>query len=107
MQIQLNAGKNIKIHEELASKISGVVENTLSRFSGHITRVEVHLSDEDGNKNGVNDKRCMMEARLAGRQPAAVTETANSIDEAVFGAADKLVNLIGSTLGRLQDKKSH
>lgn len=36
-----------------------------------ISRVEVHLSDEDGKKGGQNDKRCMMEARLDGRQPAA------------------------------------
>jgi len=106
MQIQINSGNNIKVHEEFASKIKGIVEDALSRFSDNITRVEVHLSDEDGNKNGINDKRCMIEARLAGRQPAAVTETADTFDLAVIGAADKLVNMIESTHGRIQDKKS-
>lgn len=106
MQIQINSGNNIEVHEEFASKIKGIVEDAMSRFSDNITRVEVHLSDEDGNKNGINDKRCMIEARLAGRQPAAVTETADTFDLAVIGAAGKLVNMIESTLGRIQDKKS-
>ncbi len=107
MQIQINAGHNIEVHEALAAKVSGAVENALSRISNHITRVEVHLSDEDGKKNGKNDKRCMMEARLEGRQPVAVTAEAGTIDEAVEGAADKLVSLIESTLGRMRDQKSH
>ena len=36
------------------------------RFSAHITRVEVHLGDENAGKRGSDDKRCMMEARLEG-----------------------------------------
>jgi ribosome-associated translation inhibitor RaiA len=107
MQIQINAGHNIDVHEALAAKVSGVVENALSRISDQITRVEVHLSDEDGKKNGINDKRCMMEARLAGRQPVAVTDEAGTIDEAVEGAANKLARLIESDLDRLHDKKNH
>lgn len=107
MQIQINAGHNIDVHEALAAKVSGVVENALSRISDQITRVEVHLSDEDGKENGINDKRCMMEARLAGRQPVAVTDEAGTIDEAVVGAANKLARLIESDLDRLHDKKNH
>ena len=107
MQIQVNAGHNIEVHEALAAKVRGVVENALSRISDHITRVEVHLSDEDGKKNGLNDKRCMMEARVAGRQPVAVTDEAGTIYEAVEGAANKLARLIESDLGRLYDKKNH
>ena len=55
----------------------------MSRISDHITRVEVHLSDENGDKDGQNDMRCMMEARLEGRQPIAVTHQAATLDEAV------------------------
>ena len=107
MQIQINAGHNIDVHEALAAKVSGTVENALSRISDQITRVEIHLSDEDGKKNGINDKRCMMEARLAGRQPVAVTDEAGTIDEAVEGAANKLARLIESDLDRLYGKKNH
>lgn len=48
--------------------------------------------------------RCMMEARLEGRQPIAVTHQAASLDQAVDGAADKLTKMIDSTLGRLRDQ---
>ena len=65
MQIQVNTDHTIEGHEALAAQIRGVVENALSRVSDHITRVEVHLTDERGPKSGKNDKRCMMEARLA------------------------------------------
>jgi hypothetical protein len=48
----------------------------------------------------------MMEARLEGRQPIAVTHQAATLDQAVDGASDKLNRLIESTLGRLRDQKS-
>ncbi len=69
MQIQVNTDHTIEGHEALAARIRGVVENALSRMSDHITRVEVHLIDESGPKSRKNNKRCMMEARLEGRQP--------------------------------------
>jgi len=106
MQIQINTDHSIEGHEALAAQVSGVVESALSRFSDHITRVEVHLSDESGHKSSQNDKRCMMEARLEGHQPIAVTHHAATLDQAVDGAADKLTRLIESTLGRLRDQKS-
>jgi len=98
---------NIAGHEALAAQVSSVVESALSQFSDHITRVEIHLSDESSHKNTPNDKRCVMEARLEGRQPVAVTEHAASVDEAVAGAAHKLAKLIESTLGRLSHRKRH
>jgi ribosome-associated translation inhibitor RaiA len=107
MQIQINTDRNIEGREALAAQASGVVENPQSRISDRITRVEVHLSDENSDKKGGNDNmRCMMEARLEGRQPIAVTHQAATLDQAVHGAADKLTRLIESTLGRLRDQKS-
>lgn len=79
------------------------MESVLDRVSDRITRVEVHLSDEHGPKNGQADRRCMIEARLAGRQPTAVTHHAATLDLAVDGAAAKLLSSIEHTLGRLAD----
>ena len=107
MQIQINTGHNIEGHEALSAHVSDVVKNALARLSDHITRVEVHLSDESSHKTSQNDKRCMMEARLEGHQPIAVTHQAATVDQAVDGAADKLARLIESTLGRLREQKSH
>jgi hypothetical protein len=49
----------------------------------------------------------MMEARLEGRQPIAVTDEADTVVQAVDGAAGKLARLIESTLGRQGVEKSH
>jgi ribosome-associated translation inhibitor RaiA len=107
MEIQVNTDHTIEGHEALAARIRGVVENALSRVSDHITRVEVHLIDESGPKNRKNNKRCMMEARLEGRQPLAATDESSTLDLAVDGAADKLARLIEHTLGKLQDQRTH
>lgn len=105
MHIQINTDSNIEGREELASHVEGVVEGALSRFSNRITRVEVHLSDQNSDKSGQDDKRCMMEARLEGRQPTAVTHQAASLDDAIDGAADKLKRSLERTLERLKDDR--
>ncbi len=103
MQIQINTGHNIDMPESLATHCRDIVTNSLSRFTDQVTRVEVHLSDENGDKSGQFDKRCMIEARLEGRQPTAVTHDAASLDDAIGGAAEKLKRSIESTLGRIHD----
>lgn len=103
MRIQINTDGNIHGTEALADHVKGVVESRLSRISDRITRIEVHLSDQSGDRNGQDDKRCMLEARLEGRQPTVVTHQAASVDEAVDGAAEKLKRSLESTLDRLRD----
>ena len=109
MHIQINTDHNIEGHESMAEHVSNVVESALSQLSEHITRVEVHLSDENGPENdrnkGQNDKRCMMEARLEGYHPLAVTAHANTVHQAIDSAAEKLAHVIESTLGRMHDHK--
>ena len=99
MHVQVNTDRNIAGHDALTARVTGVVESSLSRFSAHITRVEVHLSDENGAKPGRRDQRCTLEARLEGRQPLAITHDADTLEEAVDGAAEKLNHVIERTLG--------
>jgi hypothetical protein len=106
MQVQVNTDRHIPGREALANQVRSVVEGALGRFHDQITRVEIHLSDEDGDKRGQGDKRCVIEARLEGRQPVAVTRQAATVEEAVDEAAGALARLIESTLGRLQDERS-
>jgi len=107
MKIQMNTDSNIEGHEALATYVSGTLEIALKRFSDQITRVEVHLSDENSDKKGgIDDMRCMLEARLAGRQPIAVTEHAANVNQAIDGATGKLSSLLESTLGRLHDHRT-
>lgn len=106
MKIQLNTDANIDGNEALAMQVSAKLEQALARFSEHITRVEVHLGDENGTKAGQQDQRCVLEARLEGRQPVAVTHHANTLDQALQGAAQKLARVLDGTLGRLQDHRA-
>ena len=104
MEIQINTDNNIEGSDELIQQTQAVVESALERFAERITRVEVHLSDENSSHKGGIDKRCVMEARLEGMQPLAVTEQADHMEQAVKGAADKLEKMIDHELGRLRDK---
>jgi len=101
MKIQVNTDVHIEGREALSARVSTAVEHALQRFQDQVTRVEVHLSDQNGDKSGQQDKRCVMEARLEGRQPIAATDDAATLDQAVRGAADKLARLIDSQLGRV------
>jgi ribosome-associated translation inhibitor RaiA len=105
MQIQVNTDDNVEGRDELARRVEAEINNTLGRFSEQITRIEVHLSDENAGKSGGADKRCLMEARLAGRQPEAVSHQGATLEEAFSGAAKKLRRSLESTLGRLSDQK--
>jgi len=105
MKIQFNTGRNIIGSEELRTSLTSIISGELSRFNDHITRLEVHLSDEDSNKNGVNDKRCMIEARLEGMKPIAVTNNADTQEQAVTGAVQKLKSSLNTIQGRLRNHK--
>jgi hypothetical protein len=101
MIIQFNA-KDTKLSESFRNDLSAALEADLDNFMEHISRLEVHLSDENGKKHGPNDKRCLLEARLNGRKPIAVTDFANNYEQAVSGASTKLVNALTTVFGKLK-----
>ncbi len=98
MKIQFNTDKNIEGHERLETFFTGELEKDLARFEDKITRIEVHLGDENsGEKGGLNDKRCLIEARPAKLQPIAVTAYADTIEKAFFAAAEKIKKTLTTT----------
>ena len=106
MQILFNTDNNIRPSEGLTADVEAAVKGALARFGDRITRVEVHLTDENsGHKSGDNDKRCAIEARLAGLPPIAVTEQGASVEQALSGAVETLEQLLDRKLGRLDDPK--
>ena len=105
MKIQFNTDANIHGTEALAAQVNASVEDALGHFKDRISRVEVHLSDESKGKSGLHDQRCMLEARIEGRQPVAVTDHAETLEQAVNGAVKKLAHRLESTLGRLKDHR--
>ena len=105
MQIQINTDNNVDGHEALARHAEEVARKALQRFEDHLTRVEIHLHDVNGEKIGGEDKHCLIEARLAGRRPIAVRERAGSVHQALDGATRKLARRLGSTIGRQISKQ--
>lgn len=105
MIIQVNTDKSIEANQELVDKVTVNLERSLARFANQITRIEVHLQDENGERGGSHDKRCVMEARLAGADPVAVTNTADTVNGAVGGARDKLARVLEKHAARQRPPK--
>ena len=90
MIIQINTDKTISGNQRHQDYFTTLITEGLKKYSDHISRIEVHLSDENGNKEGFNDIRCLIEARLEKRQSITITNQADSIELAVSGAINKL-----------------
>ena len=100
MYIEVNTTHQITRQESLKAEVAAMIGHDLARFSNELSHVEVHLDDENGAKNGADDIRCTIEARMVGRQSLAVTEHAASVAQAARGAAAKMARAVDSTLGR-------
>ena len=103
MQIQVNTDKNIEGSARMSAYFTDTLHDALERFADQVTRIEVHLSDENAQKEGGDDKRCLLEARLKGLKPIVVSHNAENLDFAVSGAIDKLVKSLESTIGKLRN----
>ena len=101
MQVLLNTDRAASDFNTLSTHVTAVVDEALVHHRDHISRVEVHLIDENGEKTSPGDKRCMMEARIDGHQPIAVTHHADTVDSAVHGAARSLAKAIDTMNGRI------
>lgn len=104
MIVQVNTDHNTPGSQSLTDFITTSLEGELGHFSDHITRVEVHLSDENGGKTGQNDKKCTIEARLEHRQPIAVTSFADGYEESISGSIDKLKSTLDTIIGKMTSR---
>jgi ribosome-associated translation inhibitor RaiA len=105
MQILINSDKNIAMHAALSTSIEAEIHRLLDRFDSDLTRIDVFLTDENGDKPGLQDKRCILEARQKNHQSLTVTDDSNDLQTAVSGAAKKMQRLLETTFGRIADKR--
>ncbi len=103
MTIEINTDKTIQVHQSFHEKLNEIISEDLDRFADHITRIEVHLSDENGNKESPNDIKCLLEARIKGRQPVAVTALGHNEVLAVKSALVKLKASLDTIVGRMNE----
>lgn len=102
MQILVSTDRNIQGGADLHERVQGMVHDALVHLSERITRVEAHLSDENSVKSGDADKRCMLEARLGGMRPIAVSHCAETLAQAIVGATDKLDRALRHSVGKAE-----
>ena len=90
MLIEVRTDRNIQGSERFSDHVKAEVQDALERHINHVRRVDVHLSDDVGNKPGHNDKCCMIEVRRDGREPIVITHHENTMDRAIQGAIHNL-----------------
>jgi ribosome-associated translation inhibitor RaiA len=106
MHIQVNTDNHIQSDERLIEYAREVIAGGLSRFQDRVTRIEAHLTDENGaEKAGADDKRCALEARMAGLHPVAVTHHASTVKDALSGAVDKLEKVLNGIVEKELEKR--
>ena len=106
MQVQVNCGNGLTAKDTLEQWAGDFLNEELARFRDEITRVEVQLTDEAKGKRGGDDMRCMLEARLTGHSPIAVSHSAQNMDEAIRGASQRLIHALVHAWGKL-DRHEH
>lgn len=105
MQFQFNSDSSVMGTENVAERIENAVRTKLSRFEDRLTRVEVHVSDENARKGGSDDKTCLIEARPRGGKPIGVTEHAGDVDTAARKAAGTMAQRLERVLGKSERHK--
>ena len=106
MKVHLHTDKHVFVDAELVERIEANVEAELARYAEHLTRVEVHVSDDSAGKRTGADVRCLIEARPAGRAPIVVTQQSREVASALDGAVVKFAAALDHTFGRRDDRHS-
>ncbi|MGE7958544.1 HPF/RaiA family ribosome-associated protein [Pseudomonas sp. NPDC089530] len=106
MQIQVHSDNHIQSSLRMEEWVRSTVESTLERYEEDLTRVVVHLRDENGDKAGPHDIRCQLEARPKGHQPVSVTHKADTLEQAIDGASLKLESALEHMFGKLRGKRA-
>ena len=104
MEINVNTDNTIDRHQGLDERVREAVESSIGRFSEQVHRVDVHLSNQNGQKHEDGDNYCMMEARVSGYEPVVVHAHAENLHLSISSASTKLKRALDSALGRLADK---
>lgn len=102
MTIQINTDKTLNGSEAQHEYFKNQIATALKRHEEHITRIEVHLKDENGKKEGVNDISCLLEARIEGKQPIAVNSKADTVHQAVSAAIEKVESAVEKIIGKMK-----
>ncbi len=103
MLVQINTDKNIHGHQRMNEFFKEEIQNELERFDDKVTRIEVHLIDENGDKAGKDDKKCTIEVRIEKKQPIAVTAHAETPEKAFYEALSKVKKNLNTIFEKMRE----
>jgi len=99
MRIQINAA-DMHSSDAIEQYVIDRVHAALDKWESQVTRVEVHLHDDNADKHGSDDKHVKMEVRLTKHQPMIVEQRGDDMYDAISKAA-KLTTRVQRTLEKL------
>jgi len=99
MQIKVNAAET-PVTDALHQRVVDRVTRALRHVGRTVTRVEVHLRDDKRGRRGPDDRRCLIEARLARHEPLVVQASGRDLYRAIDQAAEKLARALGRAVQR-------
>lgn len=105
MQIHIHS-QNVVLSDAFHPWAEERVQEILAAFADRLTRVEVHLSDQNAQKGGV-DTRCVIEGRPRGLDPVAAEHLGEGPRVAFTGALEKLQRVLGHQSGKLAARRRH
>lgn len=100
VQVQFNSDSSVMGTSNVAERIEAQLRDRLRRFEDRLTRLEVHVRDDNGRKGGDDDKTCMIEARIRSDAPVSVTGHAADVDNAARVAGNKMARLLENHFGK-------
>jgi ribosome-associated translation inhibitor RaiA len=105
MIITFNTDHNIHGETTFTTPLITILLDKLERYSTRIRKVEVHLTDENAQKKGSDDKRCLLEAHINEMEPVVGTDHADTYEKALAGAIQHLKAALDKKSGREEDQK--
>ena len=100
MQFQFNSDSSVMGTDNVAERIEAQLRHRIARYEERLTRIEVHVSDENAHKHGHDDKTCTIEARPRGGKPIGLHGKADKVDDAARKAANTLVQRLERVFGK-------
>ena len=100
MEIIINSDNEVKMDQAAKDYFRDEIQSSLKRFEDYVTRFEVFFSDESSNKDTPGDQKCVIEARLKGRNPESVSNNHSAQKAAFDGAVSKIRTVLDRVIAQ-------
>ncbi|MEC5395346.1 HPF/RaiA family ribosome-associated protein [Bergeyella sp. RCAD1439] len=102
MDIIINTDNQVEFTQKDKDFYREELQNNLKRFEEYLTRYEVFFSDESSNKDTPGDQKCVIEARIKGRNPERVSHNASERKAAFDGAVSKMRTVLDRVVAQMR-----